>query len=92
MRIYHQYLCKDQINLIHHFGLNVNGFIKCNLNLMTSYIPFVHTGISNKEKKRVIICFSFFLIIENNTRSNMHGRKRPYTAKYDDLHVIVLRP
>jgi hypothetical protein len=23
--------------------------------------------------------------------SNKHGRKRPYTAKYDDLHVIVLR-
>jgi hypothetical protein len=24
-------------------------------------------------------------------RSNMHGRKRPHTKKYDDLHVIVLR-
>jgi len=24
-------------------------------------------------------------------RSNKHGRKRPYTEKYDDLHVIVLR-
>jgi hypothetical protein len=23
--------------------------------------------------------------------SNRHGRKQPYTAKYDDLHVIVLR-
>jgi len=26
------------------------------------------------------------------SRSNRHGRKRPYMAKYDDLHVIVLRP
>jgi hypothetical protein len=25
-------------------------------------------------------------------RWNRHGRKRPYTEKYDDLHVIVLRP
>jgi hypothetical protein len=24
-------------------------------------------------------------------RSNKHGRKRPHTKKYDDLHVIVLR-
>ncbi len=24
-------------------------------------------------------------------RSNRHGRKRPYTKKYDDLHVTVLR-
>ena len=24
-------------------------------------------------------------------RSNKHGRKRPYTKKYGDLHVIVLR-
>jgi len=24
-------------------------------------------------------------------RSNKHGRKRPYTEKYDGLHVIVLR-
>ena len=26
-----------------------------------------------------------------NPRSNKRGRKRPYTEKYDDLHVIVLR-
>jgi hypothetical protein len=40
---------------------------------------------------RMHTVFSLQTVVNHRPRLNKHGRKRPYTEKYDDLHVTVLR-
>jgi hypothetical protein len=47
---------------------------------------YLFNSLANKNVFKI-----FISSLNESPRSNRHGRKRPYTEKYDDLHGPVLR-
>jgi hypothetical protein len=59
---------------------------------MVTYAILVTSGLGEAIIKQANAIISILIGNVSIPRSNRHGRKRPFTEKYDDLHVMVLRP